>query len=147
MLYHLNTYFNTCSPHCCPRHQPGLSDRQCSFKTQKHIDFHSGYSCLLSDLYSKPLSVVPCSGFFPTERNKAGAHCTTFGVRKEEGLLLWKKEKKRKASPIGPQEDTLEVHLLLCPNQLAGKMEGEIGGENIVQVGHLSLMRLWKILW
>lgn len=89
MLYYLNTYFNTCcSPHCCPRHRPGLSDRQCSFKTQKHIDFHSGYSCLLSDLYSKPLSVVPCSGFFPTERKKAGAHCTTFGVRKEEGLLL-----------------------------------------------------------
>lgn len=55
-----------------------------------------------------------------------------------------KKEEKKepKASPIGPQEDTLEVHLLLCPNQLAGKMEGETGGENIVQVGHLSLMRL-----
>lgn len=54
-----------------------------------------------------------------------------------------KKKKENESLPaIGPQEDTLEVHLLLCPNQLAGKVESEIGGENTVQVGHLSLMHL-----
>ncbi|AWP06608.1 Hypothetical protein SMAX5B_021243 [Scophthalmus maximus] len=31
------------------------------------------------------------------------------------------------------REDTSEVHVRLCPGQSAGKMEGEAGGESIMQ--------------
>lgn len=77
---------------------PALSDRQCSFKTQKHIDSHSDYSCPLSDLYSKATFCCPLLRFFPTEGNKAGPHCIAFGVRGEKGSPVWNKEGK--TSPL-----------------------------------------------
>lgn len=77
---------------------PGLSDRQCSFKTQKHIDSYSDYSCPLSDLYSKATLCCPLLRFFPTEGNKAGPHCIAFGVRGEKGSPVWNKEGK--TSPL-----------------------------------------------
>lgn len=76
----------------------GLSDRQCSFKTQKHIDSHSDYSCPLSALYSKATFCCPLLRFFPTERNKAGLRCIAFGVRVEKGSSVWNKDSE--TSPL-----------------------------------------------
>lgn len=62
-----------CSPCGCPgTYGSKLSDRQCSFKTQKHMDSHSFYSCPLSDLYSKATLCCPLLRFSPWREIKLG---------------------------------------------------------------------------
>lgn len=81
------------------------------------------------------------------EGNKAGPHCIAFGVRGREELACLNNNKDGERKKTLRWEDTLEELILFLSWQLAGKMEGRVGGENIVQVGDLSLMWLWKILW
>lgn len=69
---------------------------------------------------------------------KAGRHCTWCEWKEGLSCLI------EKGKPLH-WEDTLEVHLWLCP-AVSWKIEGKVGGETWCRWA-ASLMCPWKILW
>lgn len=79
------------------------------------------------------------------EGNKAGPHCIAFGVRGREELACLNNNKDGKKN--APLRGHLRGAHFVFVLTVGWKNGGQSRRGNIVQVGDLSLMWLWKILW